>query len=149
MANLKVKGVSSFEGTTSPNKAASLAIFNKILRAISPKYIPEINFSYIFKDKIQMRYDLHMERLKESTLTIFHNYHTPISPMRTCSPGFKLSQSKAMSYSVVGRCADLKFPHSMFITYMYIQLKLNHYIIILSCFIKYNLTSDFLSFFKR
>ena len=36
--------------------------------------------------------------------------------MHTCSPGFKLSKSKDLSYSDIGSLSDLKFPHSMLIT---------------------------------
>jgi hypothetical protein len=35
----------------SPKKAASSAIFSRTLRTISPKYIPEINFSKICEEK--------------------------------------------------------------------------------------------------
>uniref|UniRef100_A0A0A9DMU3 Uncharacterized protein n=1 Tax=Arundo donax TaxID=35708 RepID=A0A0A9DMU3_ARUDO len=34
----------------------------------------------------------------------------------TCRPGFKLSKSKAPSYSERGSLSDLRFPHSMLIT---------------------------------
>lgn len=34
----------------------------------------------------------------------------------TCSPGFKLSKSRDLSYSDLGSLSDLKFPHSMLIT---------------------------------
>jgi hypothetical protein len=46
-----MKGILSFGGTMSPKKAASSAIFSRTLRTISPKYIPEINFSKICEEK--------------------------------------------------------------------------------------------------
>jgi len=42
-----MKGTFNLGGTVSPKKSASSAIFNKALLIISPKYMPEINFSKI------------------------------------------------------------------------------------------------------
>jgi len=101
----------------SPKKAASSAIFSRTLRTISPKYIPEINFSKICEgkknwiDNMNSQFLLGMQQKK---LMDLHNLKLKI----TCSPGFKLSLSIAWSYSVSGRWDDLKLPHSMFITYI-------------------------------
>lgn len=45
--DLNMNGCFSFGGVVSPNKAASSAILHKILRTMSPRYIPEIIFSNI------------------------------------------------------------------------------------------------------
>jgi len=42
-----MKGTFNLGGTVSPKKSASSAIFSKALLTISPKYMPEINFSKI------------------------------------------------------------------------------------------------------
>lgn len=47
LAYLSMKGTFNLGGTVSPKKSASSAIFNKTLLIISPKYMPEINFSKI------------------------------------------------------------------------------------------------------
>lgn len=47
-----MNGIFSFGGTVSPKKAASSAILQRTLRNISPKYIPEINFSKICKQEL-------------------------------------------------------------------------------------------------
>lgn len=49
LSNLIMKGCFNLGGTDSPKKSASSAIFSKTLLTISPKYIPEINFSKICK----------------------------------------------------------------------------------------------------
>ena len=49
LSYLSMKGTFNLGGTVSPKKAASSAIFNKALLTISPKYIPEIDFSKICK----------------------------------------------------------------------------------------------------
>lgn len=48
---LNTNGISSLGGTSSPKKETSTAILSKTLRKISPKYIPEVNFSNIWKNK--------------------------------------------------------------------------------------------------
>lgn len=47
VANLSINGIFNLGGTVSPKNSASSAIFNKALRTISPKYMPESNFSKI------------------------------------------------------------------------------------------------------
>jgi hypothetical protein len=47
VAYLSIKGFFNLGGTVSPKNSASSAIFNKALRTISPKYMPESNFSKI------------------------------------------------------------------------------------------------------
>lgn len=47
MQYLNMNGILSLAGTSSPKKKASSAILSKTLRKISPKYMPEVNFSNI------------------------------------------------------------------------------------------------------
>lgn len=51
MEYLNINGILSLGGTSSPKKEASSAILSRTLRKISPKYIPEVNFSNIWKNK--------------------------------------------------------------------------------------------------
>lgn len=51
---LNTKGTLSLRGMASPKKAASSAICNRALRTISPKYIPEISFSNIWRKIVNM-----------------------------------------------------------------------------------------------
>lgn len=48
---LIMNGILSLDGTVSPKKAASSAIFRRTLRKISPKYIPDMIFSRIWKKR--------------------------------------------------------------------------------------------------
>lgn len=60
-----INGILSLRGTSSPKKEASSANLSRTLRKISAKYIPEINFSNIWKRKVkfmnQMTHVLTME----------------------------------------------------------------------------------------
>ena len=51
--NLKMNGTFNFGGTVSPKREASSAILQRTLRTISPKYIPDISFSKIWKNQLK------------------------------------------------------------------------------------------------
>ncbi len=106
----KENASSILRGTLGPNKAASCAIFNRILRTTSPRYIPDIIFSKPCQPSA-LYFSLQCWQPKvETALQWRYRCHS------TCSPGFIVSLSRASSVCVRGKWDDQKLPHSIFIT---------------------------------
>lgn len=82
--------------------------------------MPEIIFSNICQLCVNNKYYIYTYTHTYTYKDIIYIYQVGGSnnvKTITCSLGFKLSTSNALSYSVKGRCDDLKLPHSMFMTY--------------------------------
>ena len=74
--HLSINNCSNFGGTTSPNKEASCASFNRILRTISPRYIPEIIFSYIWEKEYKSYVQVQHPNSQNSRLMVSHSWVT-------------------------------------------------------------------------